>query len=140
MDSGIKIENKYKNIEYYGIDISEEVITNLKVRHCYWHLATADFMKKESIKSVLDSNQNGKYYDDGFKNISITKLSHNDYTFNYPEYYHYKIKGKKLYLNYFNSNNDILIVNHKVDKIISFNDKTLLPYKKKCAIKNPTCG
>ena len=45
--------------------------------------------------------QNGKYYDDGFKNISITKLSHNDYTFNYPEYYHYKIKGKKLYLNYY---------------------------------------
>ena len=80
-------------------------------------------IKKESIKSVLDSNQNGKYYDDGFKNISITKLSHNDYTFNYPEYYHYKIKGKKLYLNYFNSNNDILIVNHKVDKIISYNDK-----------------
>ena len=46
------IENKYKNIEYYGIDISEEVITNVKVRHCYWHLATADFMKKESMLTV----------------------------------------------------------------------------------------
>ena len=80
-------------------------------------------IKKESIKSILDNNQNGKYYDDGFKSVSITKLINNDYSFNYPSYVHYKLSGKKLYMNYFNSSNSILLVNHKVDKILSYNDK-----------------
>lgn len=79
-------------------------------------------VKKETVKSILDNNQNGRVFDNGWKNVSITKLSHNDYSFEYPEYYSYKIKNKRLYLNYFNSNNDILISNHKVNKIISYND------------------
>ena len=79
-------------------------------------------IRKETIKSVLDNNQNGKVFDNGWKNVSITKLAHNDYTFEYPSYYSYKIKNRKLYLNYYNSNNEILISNHKVNKIISYND------------------
>ena len=53
-------------------------------------------VKKETIKSILDNNQNGRVFDNGWKDVSITKLSHNDYSFKFPEYYTYKIKNKKI--------------------------------------------
>ena len=80
-------------------------------------------LKRRKIRDITSKEDSGIIYDNKFKEVSMTKLVNTDYTFNKSEAYTYKVEKKKLYLNYYNGNNDILLTNKKIDKLISYDDE-----------------
>lgn len=80
-------------------------------------------LKRRKIKDITSNEATGTIYDNKFKEISMTKLVNTDYSFKKPEAYTYKLEKKRLYLNYYKGNNDILITNKKIDKLISYDDE-----------------
>lgn len=55
-------------------------------------------MKKEKIKIVGNSKENGVIYDNGWKNISLTKLVNGLYQFKVPNIYTFEIINNTLYM------------------------------------------
>lgn len=45
-------EQKYTNIECFGIDISDEVVDNLSVRQPLWHLRQCDFIDVKALAKI----------------------------------------------------------------------------------------
>ena len=45
-------EQRYKDIECFGIDISDEVVDSLAVRQPLWHLGQCDFRDKEALAKI----------------------------------------------------------------------------------------
>ena len=74
--------------------------------------------KKKSLEIVTDKNNNGRVWNNDWETISMVKLVNNEYTFKDNQIFNYTLENSKLYLNYFKSNNNILISNKQVDKIV----------------------
>ena len=45
-------EHRYEDVSCYGIDISQEVIDGLAIRHPSWHLAQCDFREAEALTEI----------------------------------------------------------------------------------------
>ena len=55
---------------------------------------------KKKIRIIGSSNKTGKIYENGFKDISLTKLTNENKSFVFDNYYSYIVKDDTLYLKY----------------------------------------
>ena len=74
--------------------------------------------KKKIVEKITEDGI-GKAYLDGWKEVSITKLSSNDYFFSKKQVFNYSLDEKGLILKYANSKIPILVSMKKPDKIVS---------------------
>ena len=72
----------------------------------------------KKIRIVGNKNRDGIIYDNGFKNISISRLINNELSFKKTQAYNYIVNDGKLYLSLFNSKKNTLISNNDNIKIV----------------------
>lgn len=54
-------QNKWKNIKCYGVDISEDVISELKIKHPIWFVETCDFTEDSERDNCIITQNRRKY-------------------------------------------------------------------------------
>ena len=74
--------------------------------------------KKKKITRI-DSSGTGKVYDGSWNDLSMTKLSTDDYVFEKNLTYRYTLEDSSLYLSFRNIKEKMLVSSQKIDKIIS---------------------
>lgn len=72
--------------------------------------------------TIVSENQIGKVYDNGWNEVSMTKLVSNDFFFEKNTPLKYKLKNNNIYLKYYKGQKDILVTNEVVDKLVSQKD------------------
>ena len=81
-------------------------------------------LKKKKVIDITNKEL-GKYYDNGFKEIELSKFKYNDLYFKYNNLVNYEINDEKLYKYYETTKNKILLTDKSVKNIVTYNDNSI---------------
>lgn len=81
-------------------------------------------LKKKKVVDITNKEL-GKYYDNGFKEIELSKFKYNNLYFKYNNLVNYEINDEQLYKYYENTKNKILLTNKNVKNIVTYNDNSI---------------